>query len=358
MGAFLACVLACRPGFSPDGRRVVFSIIDDDAKTTYLRVYDRKTEKISTVRTLPWSAESNRVFCAASWSPSGAQIGLVLVREAAPGTVEILDAETGREIRSVPLTNTAEGLVMTPPVFNKDFLFFGGKRLSRLNLRNGRLDVENVGTNSDREIYILNAQNGLHYYGEPQNDGTTSSNVELGIIDPELLTRIPEQTIAAELGGIPDVSPDGKRIVLWQKNPHSQIQVWSQSKLEKSIPLTQTNSLVVGNLIWSKDQKVLFAPIFQDIEQGGADAKSSISVWEIPLNGSPIQKLELGSSKSKIEEASTSCQLAMAPNGKALALGTPFGSLDRNSQRTALYLIDLGAPKRTVKSVAFRTQTR
>ncbi|MDB6026311.1 MAG: hypothetical protein JWM68_2534 [Verrucomicrobiales bacterium] len=361
VAAFLACVLACRPGFSPDGNRILFPVYDEDSRTTSVCIYDRKTEKITALRTLGWSAESNVIYCATSWSPSGAQLGLVLApqKDSTNGSIEIIDAQSGHPIRSAALTNGSEGLLLYPPVFAKDFLFFGGESPARFNLRNGKTDYENMGTNHNREFYILNNQNGVHYYAEWKQDDSNTNKVtanEFGTIDVDRFTRVPEQVIPTEMVGLPDFSPDGKRVALWKKPRSAALEIWSHSKLEKTIALPNMDSLVMGNIVWSKDQKTIFAPAFREPKES-SDIKALLSVFEIPLDGSAPRQLELGAVKIKPDEAMLACQLAMAPDGKALAVGTPFGSLDSASKPASLYLIDLTNPKRTVKPILFHGKT-
>ncbi len=360
VAAFLGCVLACRPGFSPDGRRILFSVFDESAKKTMVRIYDRKTEAITTLRTVPWTTNSQSpYYCAASWSPSGAQIGLLISAEKTDtnNLIEIIDVKSGRQIRSTAFAQKTGAMLFYPPAFTKDFLLFGGDVLTRYNLRNGRIDHENIGTNdNDLEIYVLNNPSGLHYFAAAKSSSSTNGNIEIGRIDAGRLTRVAEQTIEAEMAGLPDLSPDGKRFAIWKKPPASAIQIWFNSKLEKTITLPGTNTML-GSLIWSIDQKSIFAPAFREVDGSSSETNALLSLIEVPVDGTPVREFIIGSLKLKAEEAASVCQLALSPDGKALALGTPFGSWDKASRPTALYLVELSRPTIKVMSVPLGEQT-
>jgi len=44
VGAFILCVLACRPAFSPDGKKVVFPVFDPGSEQTTVMLYDRERD--------------------------------------------------------------------------------------------------------------------------------------------------------------------------------------------------------------------------------------------------------------------------------------------------------------------------
>jgi hypothetical protein len=359
LAAFLGCVLACRPGFSPDGRRVLFSVFDEETQRTLLRVYDRKTEETKTLREISWP-ESNAVYCAASWSPSGAQLGFVWVPEKGTNlNIEILDAKSGRQIRSAFIASGGDssGALVHPPAFAGQFLLFGGKALTRYNLRTGQIDHENVATDDGRDgIYVFNSQKDVRYYANPPGSNSADM-IEFGTIDVRQMKRVPEQSFqSSDFEGIPGVSRGGKRIAIGKKPPSGTIQIWHRSKLEKTLPLTDTN-FVMGNLTWSVDEKFILAPAFRDRDEPSSDMKGEMFFLEIPLDGSPLRQTSLGQLKMKADEAMSSCQAALSPDGKTVAIGTPFGSFNGSSPKSVMLLIDLNDPKRTVKRVACHQET-
>lgn len=354
VGALLGCILACRPGFSPDGNSVLFSTFDEEARFTYVRVYDRKTEKVRTLRELSWPESAKSIYAATTWSPSGSQVGLLWMSDEGTNLhLEILEAESGRRVRSssIPVDNSA-AVLLHPPVFTDQFLLFGGKEVIRLSLKDGQIERTNMGAEKTADVCVFNGKNEICYYATSQ--GSNATTFEFGIIDAQQLKLIPKQNFSVEdADGIPGVSRDGK-VALWKKP--GAIQTWNQGKVEKTLEFAGTNMWNVGSVQWSADQKSILAVVFKDRSGESGDIKSDLGLMEIPLDGSAVQHLKLGGLNLEADEVRFICQSSLSPDGKAIAIGTPFGSVAGASQPTALFLVDLVQPKRPVKRVNFRSE--
>src|SRR5688572_2333927 len=199
VGALLGCILACRPGFSPDGNSVLFSTFDEEARTTHVRVYDRKTEKVRTLRDLSWPESAKSIYASTAWSPSGSQIGLLWMSDDATNlNLEILEAESGRKVRSssIPVENSA-AVLLHPPVFTDQFLLFGGKEVIRLNLKNGQIDRTNMGAEKAADVCVFNSKNEVGYYSTSQGSNETTT-FEFGTMDVQQLKFIPKQNFSVE----------------------------------------------------------------------------------------------------------------------------------------------------------------
>ena len=107
---------------------------------------------------------------------------------------------------------------------------------------------------------------------------------------------------------------------------------------------TTNEPITLGNLVWSSDDKVIYAAQFKSIEEG-----TECGLCEIPVSGQKLRSTPLWVTKED-ELARVSFQIALSPDGKCVAASTGFNVEDTAESR-ALYLVDLRRAKRPVRKI-------
>ena len=83
VGVFIICVLACRPAFSPDGKKVVLPVFEVESKQTTVMLYDRETRRVERIFTRPH--QNDQVYASAVWTPDGKHVVTATVQAESDG---------------------------------------------------------------------------------------------------------------------------------------------------------------------------------------------------------------------------------------------------------------------------------
>jgi hypothetical protein len=375
-------VLACRPSFSPDGSKIVFTSFDPDGKQTSVLCYDLKAKTLEKVyqttvvdkvrepdpaakpdqkkeaeqKPFSFSFDSSQEqnLASAQWLSDGKRVAINAL-----SYVLILHAGSTGPVRLLQLQNALDsGTLMRPlPVLGK-YQFIPDKEfLLRVNLETGEMLAA-----PDKKGYMLFGQGNQLYYlvaadvvEKPGSSEATAESVEIGRLNPDTLGTSPLLKLKGEeqygeLTAFGAAARDGGRLALttsFSKIP--KVLLFRDNKLEKTLALAKEGSgIEAGNVEWSADGKALYVAYARKQE----DAPCRYGVLEVPVDGGSMREIPLFTGDSR-DSWTISFQIAIAPDGRTLAgSSTCFENNDDiKSEDRALYLVDLGSAARKVTKV-------
>jgi hypothetical protein len=374
-------VLACRPSFSPDGSRIVFTSFDTDAKQATVLCYDVKAKTLETLYqtatvdkihipdplpqpgkkqeadpspSLSLDNSTEPYLVAAQWLPDGKRIAINAL-----SYVLTLPVGSAGPPRMFQLQNILDSgtLMRDFPILGR-YQFIPDKEfLLRLDLETGEMLAA-----PDKKEYILMGEGNQLWYLAASDivEGSGSSeakaeNVEIGRLHPETLATTPLFKMKGveqfgDLTGFAAFSRDGSRLALstlFSKTP--KLLLLRNNKLEKTVALAKEDSRIsVGNLEWSADGKTVFMAYGRDKEN---NTPGRYGILEAHIDGGEVRDIPLFTADS--DDGWTALyQITMSPDGRTLAgSSTCFDNSDIKSEERALYLVDLGSAARKVTKV-------
>lgn len=359
--AAAAYVLACRPEFSPDGKKIVFQAFDSELKRLVVTVYHRDSGRLEPLFMAPGDGP-----VASRWMEDGSEVvALYSVDGSDKGPYQIACLPVGRKgpvrLINVPPLGEAAGVFFTPPPLIGNRLFLWGTNVTRVDLKTGEAKTTPEGV---AEGYLYGEAGRVFYLrGLPNKEG-----IEVGTVQTEDLSLQPRFQLSDQNDDFDDlnmflaISQGGARVALSRerrqpKGAH-QILVYRGRELERTLAIgTEAQPLKLGNLLWSHDEKTLYAAGFRRPSSSSSrkDASEFI-LCEIPLLNSP-ERFTPVCLIAGTNDISLSVQIALAPDGKFIAATTAHtGQRGANDltiapEQRALYLVDLTSAQRKVTRV-------
>ncbi len=364
-----AYILACRPAFSPDGSRILFSTWDKETQRSSVVLFDRRTQRPETILV------SKGLFPSAQWTADGKEAILAWAEEGKTDQtlvqVMILPLGRGNPTQILVFALPAEKdlgttLAYFPPPVEGGNLFLGGETLVyRLNLETGEIKKEDYG--QVWKGFLLTGQsNQVYYLAGLKGD---AGDFEIGRIDRDSLAKAPilriEKKDVGEISPFLSISRDGSRIAIVSKKPPEpqqgnleRVLIFRGSRLETTIPVgSERDPIALGNTEWSSDGATTYAAFFKRRE---AERDCLVGVLELPVSGAGLREiplLHLNSQGACSRTADTletvldpAFQIALSPDGKTIAATS--ANLDSvKEEDRALYLVDLATPDRKVTKI-------
>jgi hypothetical protein len=350
VAGFIACVLACRPEFSPDGKKVAFGIMDKDSKSAAVMVCDLAKGTVESVFARPSQAE--QVYAAASWTTDSRNVvvctaeGDEVGRKAkGPFLVNVVPVEGRGPTRVIPVLEDVGvlSLVYHPPLLRGEHLFLAGKQgVTRLNTRTGEIKWSKMIADEpgEDEALILFGEGETIYYLNGLNH-----RLQIGSLDPETLKASPLLEIAeSKCNPFPAISWHNRRIALgFGEESEQTLRLYRDGALERTIVVGTANEPInLGNLVWSADDATIYAAYCATVNAN----ETAFGFCEIPVNGEKIRKIPLFKSEAK-KDSLIAFQVGVSPDGKWLAAHS--ASADFSSpEDQAFYMVDLRAAARPV----------
>tara|TARA_R110002096_G_scaffold11251_11_gene41820 strand:+ start:2914 stop:4836 length:1923 start_codon:yes stop_codon:yes gene_type:complete len=355
--AVLAVAFSCRPAWSPDGKRLLFTAVDDGGR--FVASYDRETGKVERVLVPPVGHDSLN----ASWSADGKR-ALVLsgVGRGKPAMVAVSEVVVlGESVTSPEVvhtqmvsteTNALEPQALVGAVIVDRNLFFSIGDIVRVNLDTG--DTKTVAAGVGERLAVVRRGDGLAYISFTVSRVHPQGVWQIGALDPETLHRkmlLRSQDYAGvSIWPRPSFSPDLDRVAMPSQSLES-IVVFREGKIELTLPLGPKQAVWVNDLVWSRHGDKIFATLCRMAE--GREAGSQWSLFESTVGGSVQRETVLFDGKhSRVPRPQgESLGLSISPDGKVAAVTTAHALNAAKDQ--GLYLVDLTNPKRTVTKVGF-----
>ena len=328
-------VLACRPSFSPDGSRVVYTVIGD--KQTRVMLYDIKNKHSETLF-VALSPSDHEITCSAQWLPNGQQ---VLIN--GESSIIILPVGSSKPARLIVLHEKVneESMVFPLPVVGNNQFLANKSDILRVNLETGEtLKV----AGKDKEDYVLLKGPGSQvFYAVLSGDHKEDKVLEIGRLDTETLARTPLIELRPQEGQkfspFLSAARDGNRLALTGRyQDELQILIYRGLALEKTLSVaTKKSDIKLGNTEWSSDEKTIYAAFSRKLDNGD---NAQYGVLGVPLNGDTIHETLLftGKAEDGNDNSTNLFQIALSPDGRRIAATSAL----HNPEDQALYLIDVG----------------
>lgn len=338
----MACALSCRPAWSPDSKRLLFSAVDADG--CFVATYERATGSIKRLAPVPGGGDHFNAI----WRADG--VGAVVLSsshgDSSIGVAVFEDVDRGVS-RTFDIACRYPTQQMANAVLIGDELFVGADGLVRLHIETGSL--KRVSMREHEHIAVGSKADGLYYLTMYERE----SPPEIGTINPESMLRIPSLSkehplLRDELAPRLCYSPDGQRMALAHSNG-AKIHVVRGGQIEATFALGEEGYVSVNDLGWSPDGTKLFATLGRDVE-GGYDW----SLYECVVDGGePVETRLFRSQAVRSAGPPDGCLgLTISPDGKLAALTSAYVPTVI-SGGAGLYLVDLEAADREVKRVLF-----
>ena len=362
-------ILACRPSWSPDGRKVLYSYWDDGAGKAAVAVFDRKTRSSHLI--FEWGNEesSNQTLAGAQWTKDGEEaIVTTYVEEAVQ--IVVVSVTTQRPLQMYALKKMGDLSVLPIPQVGNQLFVVGGKAWVRLNLTTGE-----VLRREDKEVEdgLLYDVGGKVFYirqieekaeetkkevGEKKTLETPRKNYEFGELDQKDLSLHPTLTLRSEeleskgireLTGFADVDPGSLKTAITTdatEGKPARIVVIGKSGVEQILEVgTKEKPFKLGNPQWSRDGKMIFVSA---VIEGEKTKRAEFGVVEVPVDGkvSRFDRIEEGPKEDFDEDFLTFAQIVLSPDGKLIAVTN--GHVDTLPDKKGLFLLDVSRPQRPV----------
>jgi WD40 repeat protein len=376
MAAWVIFILACvgGPAWSPDGSQILFAYRDVENSRTAVALYDRTSRTTTTIFAQP-AAQEGALAVEPQWQKDGSR-AFIVVYQPVPGSSDDGSCELiSIPVKSnVPLQAYAMGITdgCTGPALPQldGKVYFGGKDLRWIDLMTGEVESRNipdgVGSISEHDGQLFYLRQVSRNQGNADEKKPAEDGREFGRIDLKELTLKPafslwkSETTALGIKG--DLSPvfwetGGSRMALIAKEDESDKVLFLEEGKGISrvlAPDLGVKGIRLGNLVWSRDGKTLYAAAMTKGEQ-----EKTQQYWlaEIPVGGTPGRMTKIAPIQAEMNDdldtyLRVSMQVSLSPDGSLIA-ATPavLGKDTLASRDRALFLIDVRDPARPITRI-------
>lgn len=368
-------ILACRPSWSPDGQRLLYSYWDKGTKSGAVAVFDRKTRtsRVIWVGSYAEAGESDMVPVAAQWSVDGEQAVVTICAEKT-ADVLVLPFRSPKPARRFALKALGSSPYSPFPQIGSR-VFVGNKRGAyRLDLENGEI-LENImekELDADSGLMLFESNQKVMYMAnlktetpaaakkeEKSTEEKPANTVEFGEVDSKDLSFHATQTLTAadlkakglsDVSAFTDVEPKGQRLALVGQrlgDERPAIVILEHDQIVKVLDVGgKSKEDSVGNPQWSRDAKFIYVPA---LLQNETTTTTELAIVEVPLDGKNprIDRIMEGPTSDFDDDYTIFAQIALSPDGKLIALSNGY---DKNirPEKKGIFLLDVSQPGRPV----------
>jgi len=376
-------ILACRPSWSPDSQKVLYSYWDDASKKAAVAVFDRKTRTSHII--FEWWDElgSSSRISAAQWTKDGERAIVTIYEEKGVQLLSLPMSIPGAA-QAYTLKKMDETFMLPYPEANKNLFLAGGEMIIKVNLENGAIFRKEA--EDDLNVLLYDAGNQVLYLRRiekqaPKPETTKSSEgksekpaaqtkepdkpletveaYEFGELDQKDLSLHPRAIVKAEelkakgigdLSGLADANATGSKLATTDEKEGNRwgVVVIGADGVEQSLKADANDKPhKLGNPQWSRDEKTIYVTAL--IDDPGTK-KSEFAVLEVATDGRNVRKdrIEERASEDFDSDYLPNAQIALSPDGKCIAVTN--GHLEKvRPERRGLFLLDLSKPERPVK---------
>ena len=375
MVAWMIFILACvgGPAWSPDGSQILFAYRDVENSRTAVALYDRATRTTSTILAQP-AAKEGELILEPQWQKDGTR-AFIAIYQPVPGSsddgsceVISIPVKSGMPLQAYAL-GTTEGCVGPFPQLDGK-VFFGGKDLRWIDLATGEIGSnaipDEIGSISEHDGQLFYLREVSRSVGSTEDKKSVEDGKEFGRIDLKDFSLKPAFSLwksdmtALDITG--DLSP-----VFWETGGSRMAMIGQGGDSDKILLLEEgkgivrvlppdlgVKSFLLGNLVWSRDGKTLYAAAMTKGEQ-----EKTQQYWlaEIPVAGIPGRLTKIAPIQEEMSDDleayfRNSMQVSLSPDGSLIA-ATPavLGKNTLAERDRALFLIDVRDPARPITRI-------
>jgi hypothetical protein len=369
VAALVLYVLACRPSWSPDDRKILYPYFSNEGvEQVGVALYDLKTGVARSI----FVKSPVKDGLTAQWESDGSRaIVTIPAEEAKEKSVEILlvPIESVKPARAFTVSNM-EASESPYPEIHGNLILSSGEQLVKVNLETG--ETASAALN-EGEVQLMQRGQTIFYAqkisrekeasrdkpkqpgGETQRPKTFDVYV-IGTLNPDELKLHPlfeigpaelSEAKVTSLGGFLTISPQGSPFALIAEGAdHDSLVLFSEKGILKTItPDFGENKTSLGNTEWAPNGKTIYAAVWTKGEK-----TKQLSVGEIPVDGGAARLIPVAKSTIGSDESLSGFQIALSRDGTRIAVSTGLFDKDEISPADrGLFLIDLRDPKRSVK---------
>ena len=366
-------ILACRPSWSPDGQRVLYSYGDKESQRAAVAVFDRKTHTSRVIWVASDETESDHRLVATQWSADGEQAILTSASDKYTDVL-VLPFHSQKPARRFTLDASGNSALLPYPQI-ANYLFIGGQKgIYRLDLENGEIlkkDPDKPIADSDGFLLFESGRTLMYLVKiKPEDvpapkestkaaEEKPTGTLEFGEIDPNDLSFRATQTVTeamlnakglGDISGFVDIEPKSRTMAITGEllgGGGPAIVILGNDGIEKVLGAEMRNKGDdLGNPQWSRDGKVIYVPA---LFPNAATGRTQFAVVEVPLDGKKprIDLIQEGPKAEFDDDFLTMAQIALSPDGKLIAVSNGYDEKVRPEKR-GIFVLDVSQPKRPV----------
>jgi dipeptidyl aminopeptidase/acylaminoacyl peptidase len=366
-------ILACRPSWSPDGQRLLYSYWDVGAEKAAVAVFDRKTRTSRVIWVGSDAEQSDMMPVAAQWTLDGEQAIATICAEKT-ADVLVLPFHSQKPARRFALQALGSSPYAPFPQIGSRLFVGNSTGAYRLDLENGEI-LENhfdKSLDSDSGLMLFESGNKIMYLAnlkgetpaaakkdEKDTQEKPENKMEFGDVDAKDLSfHATQQLTAADLKakGLSEISafmvvePKGQRLAMVGQrleDERAAIVILERAQIVKVLDVGAKSKYDdVGNPQWSRDGKLIYVAA---LLQNEATKRTELAIVEVSLDGkSPrIDRIAEGPKSEFDNEFVIYAQIALSPDGKLIALSNGYEKKIR-PEKKGIFLLDVRQPGRPV----------
>ncbi len=379
LGALLY-VLACRPSWSPDSSKVLFTYRNPQTDQCGVAVYNRATGAVTSLFSREFTGNDSHYIPSAVWASDGRRAIVVwgetqdikkkntATRETDTVTagwphVQVFPIGVKGETRDIKLRDFQpdDAIYVLPPVESQGKLYLGKTGVGafmQLDLKSGKKKLRDL--EDERELIFYNRHGRVAYARE---GAESSDDLEFGALDPRnlrlhALFTLKKQALVPY--GVTDYEvllafePHGARLAMpaLGADQRDMILICNDGGLERVLkPEMPVKAYRLGNLEWSRDGKTLYGTVITPTEN---EKIRQYSLAEIPVEGGPVRLAPIVRSTISADDSWMQFQISLSPDGETIAASTAhFDKGDVAPAGRGLFLVDLRDPHRKVTRIQY-----
>lgn len=383
MAAWMIFILACigGPAWSPDGSQILFAYRDVENSRTAVALYDRATRTTTTIFAQP-AVKEGELALEPQWQKDGTRAFIAIYQYSASsllgdGFCELISipVKSSMPLQAYALGSTEGCLSLGPYPQLDGRVYLGGEDLRWVDLTTGEIESktipDKVGSLSEHDGQLFYLRGVSRSASNAEDKKPVEDGMEFGRIDLKDFALKPAFVLwksdRTALGLKDDLSP-----VFWETGGSRMAMIGQGEDADKVLFLEESKGIArvlapdlgvkafrLGNLVWSRDGKTLYASA---ITKGDQEKTQEYWLAEIPVAGTPGRLTKIAPIQAEMNDdlhsfLRLSMPVALSPDGTWIAATPAVLGKDTLAERDrALFLIDVRDPAHPIMRIPIPKQ--